>query len=311
MKKFLTALVMLQLICPALLHAAPISETFIFHGSPAEWQIQKWSSLPGARGYLFIMPDPNAAEIERLGGLRGWSRLRIEMTRYPERREVAALKKLSALGAEFVAFGVKLPTDAQIALLNEIAPPHLVLVVPEYPLAAESRRLSGLKVDYAISFSVYGFPLEEDREGLDAIPKDVPLLYSSLYWPWYTHMDLFNRLGQKTLNIRMEGSFPSEASLPYLHNIHGLHELTVQTDFEVGDAKYWRKLDGLDVKWSSWKRVPDARELALFAQSANGRKRSVVVDRDDPLLTDERARLESCGVPVEWIHEAPFSQDIR
>ncbi|HLD99672.1 MAG TPA: hypothetical protein VJB59_05395 [Bdellovibrionota bacterium] len=285
-----------------------IHESFVFSGTPTSDLIAQWSALPGTRSYLFQLPNPSPEELRALAVLRGADLLQIEASSYPDRDTLDSWKLLARHGVQFIAFDLQLPTAEQLELLNEIGFSRLIFLLSYIPDLEESARLAELRAPFSITFAGASYPRYDDKIFLLAIPKTVPLTFAASYWPWYSHMDLFNMLPHAQ-KLQIIGAFPSDDHLPYLQNIRGLREIVVETDFEPSDPEIWKKMaTGSDqtmnrtIKWISKDRVPTKQALDAFAETGSVR---LTIDQDYDLSEEERTRLTESAIPVEWVHAAP------
>jgi hypothetical protein len=277
--------------------ALPIHETIVAP-MPTEDQVRAWSSRPGTRAYLFQAAEPFADELERLAHLRYWDRLRIETARYPDDSSLRAWESLARQGAELVALGAGYPTDAEVARLEKLRFAKTLLVLPFHPGPEDAARIGRIP-NAAVTFATGAYPKYLEKPGFEALPASLPLLFATDYWPAYSHLDFFNLIPQP-ISLRVSGSMPPPEALPYLQAIRRLDSIAIETYFDPPAAD-WANLDFAKVvSWTSLGHVPAAEALRAFAAHPAGR--SLRVDLDGELAADERARLEACGVPVEWVH---------
>jgi hypothetical protein len=279
--------------------ALPIRETFYWPRPPTKELIAKWSSLPGKRGYVFKLDFPHSGELETILKLRNAESLLLEVSQFPSEDAVAIWTKLAAQGAVLVGLDAGLPTEDEIARLNRIGFTRITLILTSTPNPEESARLAKLRAQLTLNFAVRAYPKFMDKPAFMAIPPNTPLVFSTDYWPWYTHMDLFNLLPHP-IRLRVRGMFPPDASVEYLRNIHRLEQVTVETDFDAPYDSDWDKFGLIPVRWLSRDWVPSPAGLAAFERS--GPNRSLNIDTDRPLSPTERRRLDASLVPVEWVH---------
>jgi hypothetical protein len=297
----LAAAVLQFTIHPSAAWAAPIHETFIYSGSPSTEKVAEWSALPGSRSYLLQMDSPAAWDLDAVAQLRGADRIQIEVKSFIGEDAVESWKKVAQKGIELVGFNRGIPSEDEADRLNRIGFARYTFVLAGYPGPEEAHRLARLQAPVSLTIVTHAYPRFEDRAGLLAVPASVPLLHSTDYWPWYTHMDLMNQLPQAE-RLRVKDMFPPEEELPYLKNIKKLDEVIVDTNFDA-PAGLWEKLGAMTVRWSSRDRVPYEDGLAAFEASRQiGGLRKLTIDSDTPLTDSERRRLEASPLPVEWIH---------
>jgi hypothetical protein len=291
------------LSAPALAQNA--HETFYYDGIPSEQLVALWSSFPGPRSYVIHAGSVYATELRALSRLRGADRVQVEVDQYPTEDALPEWRKLAGQGVEFVLLGqAGLPTEDEIQRLNGAGFARCLFVIGYLPGPEESARLEALRCRLSLTFAVRAYPKFADKEGLAAIPSRVPMLYSTDYWPSYTHMDTLNMLPHRK-RLRVADTLPSDDSLPYLKNIRLLDDVQLSTRFDVSGAD-WAKLDGLALTWASVGHVPSSEALAGFEKHASGSRR-LVIDSDQTWTTEERTRLERSPLSVEWIHAAPMS----
>lgn len=251
--------------------------------------------------------DPSSEELLPIARLRGADRIQLEVSRFPGEDSLAAWKKLAAQGIELVAYRTGLPTEDEVRRLNEASFARAILVLESYPGPEDAERLGRIRGDVSITFAAPAYPRMEDKHGLLALPARMPLLFVADYWPWYTHMDLFNLLPHPR-RLRVAGSaLPEGDALEYLRHIQRLVDVNLETEAEPADSD-WDRLAGIPATWTCRGCVPSAAALEAFARSGRDpvrgqSHRRLVIDRDPALTAEERARLERSPLPVEWIHE--------
>jgi len=294
-------LVCLILSIPAL--AQTPHETWIHPGAPTTDMIRSWSKTPGSRSLLLQISDPASFEIEALEALQGVDRLMISMERLPNESTLASWKSLARRqNLILIGFGSGLPQDSEITRLNQIGPRSTLFVLPYYPDPAEAAHLTGLRAPTAITFATTALPRFLDRDGLQAIPFSVPLLFVSEYWPWYSHMDVLN-MTPHDKRLRIRDSLPSPEALEYLHHIRNLKEVALETTHDLDDMGLWSSFKNVPVQWISVGRVPSNTALTTF--ETNATHRTLTLDLDQLPTTEEMARLKKSPLRVEWIHLAP------
>jgi hypothetical protein len=279
-------------------------ETLYFEGLPTDDLVALWSTQPGTRSYVIRAGTVYGEELKPLARLRGADRILVEVDHYPSESGAVALeiwRKLAGQGVEFVMMGHQdgFPTSQEIETLNSAGFSRCTFAIPYLPSPEEGKRLGRLTCKLSLTFAVRAYPKYTDREGLASVPEQVPLLFSTDYWPWYTHMDTFNLLPHRK-RLRVADSLPTDESLPYLKGIRLLDDVQLSTRFDV-TASDWSRLSGLPLTWQTQGHVPSQEALAAFA--AVGRK--LIIDSDLPLTTEERDRLARSPLPVEWISAAP------
>ncbi len=293
--------------------AQPIHETFIFSGLPQEDQIDEWSALPGTRAYIFQAMgrlDPDSISLRALDRLRGADRIQVEVSRYPGEDTLEAWRLLASHGVELVVIGSGLPTDDEIRRLNEGHFTRLILVSTAYPGPEEGKRLEQLNAEVSLSFPTRVYPRFMDKDGLLAVPAQIPLLIATDYWPSYTHMDLFNLLPH-AVRLRVADLLPHEEDVQYLLNIKRLRDVDLTTDFDPTPEE-WRRLGSLRTQWTVKNRVPSESSLSDFKQGrALAPTLSLIIDQDQPLDASDRAMLERQPFAVEWIHSVARSEGYR
>jgi hypothetical protein len=285
--------------------AAVPHETFYYEGAPTPDLVARWSALPGSRSFLIRTDSATRWELEALLPLRGADRLQIEAARFPGEDSVDAWKKLAVRGAELVVLDGGLPTDDEIDRLNRIGLAGHLFVLTGFPGEDDAKRLARLQGPVSLTLVTRLYPRFVDRDSFRALPPGLPLLFSTDYWPWYTHMDVMNMIPQP-LRLRVKDMFPPEESLQYLHAIKRLREVSVDTDYDAPDAREWEKFGALPVRWSSRGRVPSAEGLAAFERSGRLGPRRLTIDSDTAFTDEESGRLTRSPLAVEWIHLAPL-----
>ena len=277
------------------------AETFVVSGSPGSDQIARWSSLAGSRDYLFQLKDPDTSDLSSLSQLRGARKITVEAADFPNEDTATAWQKLAAQGVEFVAMNVILPTDGDIERLNRIGFSKCIFIMSYYPDPADSERMSQLKCELSITF--FGdYPKYAEKDGVAALPVKTPLTFDIDFWPFYTHMDVFNLLPQ-SIHLWVRDMYPPADELQYLHNIKKLDRITVETSFDPNSGDDWKVFGDVRVQWQSKDHVPTAENLAAFQKG--GGDREFILDMDRALTAEESATLSTSPLPVRWIHEAP------
>jgi hypothetical protein len=299
-----------MLLAIPLAHAQVPHETLYYQGIPTDDLVALWSTLPGSKSFVLNIGGADASLLEPLARLRGADRILVETDQYPNPSSVAAWKRLAGQGVEFALLGERagMPTEDEVQRLNEAGFARCLFAIGYLPGPAESKRLDALRCRLALTFAVSAYPRFVDKEGLAAIPARVPTLYSTDYWPSYTHMDTLNLLPHRK-RLRVRDSFPPTDTLPYLFNIQKLDSVEIDTSFDA-QASDWAPLAPLSLTWSSVGHVPSARALADFARAptADGAApHRLVIDSDLEWTADERARVEASPLAVEWIHAAPLA----
>ena len=282
-------------------HAAPLKETWYVEGALSRDLFQSWSRATGAPGLRWNLKDAYPSEIEQIPAFPAQRKVQVILGDFPNESLIPALSRLAQAGAEAVLLTGTFPGTAEIARLNRIAFKKLLLVAGHYPDPELGQALQSLAAPLEIVFAVRAYPRFVDRPNLLSIPSQIPLTFSTDYWPWYSHMDLFNLL-PNPLRLRVKDSFPVEESLPYLNNIHRLESLSVDLQ-SPAQLSAWNVFREKSVRWLSTGRVPDSAELQDFVASAlRPELRSLTIDSDLELMPEERKRLESLSIPVEWTH---------
>lgn len=283
-------------------------ETFYYEGAPTESLIDLWSSLPGARSYIINAGAFDVSLLKPLARLWGADRIRVEVDQYPHEGSLQEWRKLAGAGIEFVLIGqAGLPNSQEIERLNEAGFGRCLFVIGYLPSADESARLARLQCKLSLTLAVRAYPKFTDKEGLIAIPAQVPLLFATDYWPWYTHMDTLNLLPHRK-QLRVVDALPPQDSLPYLKGIKLLDDIQFRSRVEFGaSGMNWDLLDGLPLTWISQDYVPSVESLRAFARHTGG-SRKLVIDSTGGWAwsEDEKARIKNSAIPVEWIHEAPL-----
>ena len=304
----LVALTALSGFLPGSLATASVPhETFVAEVIPTQDQIDAWSVLPGTRTYLIQTRDPGSYDLGILKTIRGCDRLEIEDSMYPTPDTVDAWKILASRGAEFIALGAGVPLPEEIDRLNAIGFSSCLIVLDYFPGVEESQRLNGLQCLKSITFAGNRYPKYEEKPGLAALPSGVPWLIATDYWPYYSHMDLFNMLPQH-LKLRVSDMYPPDDEWDYLLHIQRLDQIEVQSDYEPNSSDVWKKFGATPVSWLTHDSVPTAAAIAAFASSAPvPGARKLVIDQDRSFNDSEKAALENATIPIEWIHLAPES----
>jgi hypothetical protein len=298
---------LLSLLASSSAHALPVHETYIVQDYADESRLSHWSALPGSRSYVFQYRAPGSDQLEPLTRLRGADQVEIEVSTYPGEDSIDAWTKLARSGVTLVGLDAGIPTDDEIARLNRAGISRYIFVLTYAPGPEEAARIGKLHGSISLTMALTAYPKFEDRPGLIAVPAGVPMLFSTDYWPFYTHMDLFNTL-PNSIRLRVSDMFPPSDELTYLTHIQRLRDVTVETlGGDAPDTDSWTNFGGIPVRWSSKDFIPSADGIAAIERSASLGRRSITIDSDYPLSDDERGRLEASSLPVEWIHAAPDS----
>jgi hypothetical protein len=286
--------------------AAPIAETWYHEGPLRQDTLEAWSRATGAPGLRWNLKDAYPSELEQLPALPPGRNIQVILGAFPDSSLTPALKRLARSGLEAVFATGSFPTPLEIDRMNEIGFRRLILLVSHYPDPEVARDLGTLQSPVELSFVVRAYPRYVDRANLSAIPGGIPLTFSTDYWPWYSHMDLFNLLPHR-IRLRIQDSFPTREGLPYLRNIRQLDSITVELSSPApGSPTEWQDLDPRPLRWLSVGRVPEDRELREFAKGVAG-NRHLIIDQDLELSRSERLLLESQPFPVEWTRRSPDS----
>lgn len=300
------ALGLSALISPAASAATP-HETFYFEGTPTPDQVSLWSSYPGTRSYTINAGDASGQLLEPLALLKNADRIQVEVQNYPTEDSLPEWKALASQGIQLVILGkVGLPTDDEARRLNATGVEHCLFVLDYYPDEIEAKRLAQLQCHVSLTFAMAAYPKYEDKPGLAAIPESIPLLFATDYWPSYTHMDVLNLLPHAK-SLRVLGMLPPDEQVQYLRGIKKLESVQLNIEFDPETAD-WKKFDGLPLVWTSQNHVPAQTALDAFGRSDGRSLRKLIIDNDTPLTPEERDRIEKSAVPVEWIHQAPYSR---
>jgi hypothetical protein len=271
-------------------------------GSPSSDQIAGWSALPGTRDFLFQIPDPDSSDLTGLTLLRGARRITVEASDFPNDDTTDAWQKLANQGVDFVALNVMLPTDSDIDRLNRIGVSHCIFVLQYYPDPADSARMSQLKCELSVTF-VGDYPKYAEKDGVAAFPL-ATLTFDIDFWPYYTHMDVFNMIPQ-SIHLWVRDMYPPQDELQYLRNIKRLNMVTVETSFDPNSPDDWKVFGDVKVRWQSKNFVPSTASLEAFQKG--GPNREFILDSDRELNPEESQRLRDLAIPVRWIHDAPMT----
>ena len=177
--------------------------------------------LDGTRDYLFQLKDPDTSDLSGLTELRGARKVTVEADDFPNEDTVAAWQKLANQGVEFVAMNVILPTDLDIERLNRIGFSKCMFILEYYPDPADSERMSRLGCELTVEFFGKAYPKYAEKDGVAALPVKTPLTFDIDFWPYYTHMDVFNLIPQP-IHLWVRDMYPPADELQYLHNIQRL-----------------------------------------------------------------------------------------
>ena len=129
---------LLALLCLTAL--SPFHETLFHEGMPDASTIAEWSRHPEARAYRLELGFPTQSDLDLLAGLRGFDRLELLVTVYPDAGSVPAWKRLAARGAKLVALDAGFPSPDEIDRLNEIGFESVTIVTAGLPGVEEARR---------------------------------------------------------------------------------------------------------------------------------------------------------------------------
>ncbi|OFZ80035.1 MAG: hypothetical protein A3K03_09405 [Bdellovibrionales bacterium RIFOXYD1_FULL_44_7] len=285
--------------------AAEIHENYVFEGWPAESQVAAWSKLPAKHSFVLNLGDPDAYALRNVSKLENAQRVQIEVASFPREDTLHEWKQLAKKGVEFIALDAGLPTEEEVKRLNEIDFPKLTFVLTKLPMTEECQRLSAIQGKVSLIFALGVYPRFSEKPVYLAIPSYITLTFAADYWPWYSHMDVLNMIPHK-INIRVSGSFPPDANMPYILNIKRLSEITIETDFDPSDQSIWNQFQEHQVKWANKGRVPSSPSLKAFEESETpAGNRKLIIDSDYPLQAEEKSRLTASPLDVEWVHTAP------
>ncbi len=282
--------------------ARPLKETLFSQGMPTAETVDLWNKTPGTRNYRIAAGDPTTTDLEALLKLQNADRLEIGVLRYPFPSESAAWKKLASRGAQINIIEGILPSPEGLKFLDSLGFKKILFVItgPQEPSFAAA--LETLHAEVALTYAGRAYPKYLDKDSWTAIPARVPLNIATDFWPGYTQMDLLNILSMPQ-TIRVRDMFPPDDTFPYLLNIKKLQWVTLDTDFDPWDqGAVWKKFGAMKVRWNRRGIVPSEDVLRAFAESAPSELRSLVIDTENELSSEERARLERLPIPVEWLH---------
>ena len=150
--------------------------------------------------------------------------------------------------------------------------------------------------------SLETIPKYAEKDGVAALKVKTPLTFDIDFWPYYTHMDVFNLLPEQ-IHVWVRDMYPPADELQYLHNIKRLNEITVETSFEPNSPDDWKVFGDVKVRWQSKDHVPAAADLAAFQQG--GANREFILDSDRAMTDEELEILRQSPLPTRWIHDAP------
>ena len=278
-------------------------ETFVHYGTPSVEKLAEWSRLPGTRNYLIELSEAPGSYLESIAAVRNGDKIQVHVTNFPTRAQTGLWKKLADQGVELITFGIGIPNDDQIQVLNDIGFSRINLTLTDFLTEDQAKHLLALKCSVSLSYALNRYPLFLEKPAFLVLPSSVPVLYATDYWPTYDHMDIMNMIPQMQ-KIHITNILPTEKEQPYLHGIKNLSEIIVDLDSDPAPGS-WHFFHGINIRWSAKDHVPSAAALQDFASTAqDGGTRKIVIDQDQALTPSERARLESSPFPVEWIHSA-------
>jgi hypothetical protein len=288
--------------------AAPssITQELFFQGNPSEQQIQKWKELPGPKNitvWLDHAGEWNLAPFLKFDRLDGF---RIQTELPPQRDSLHLWKELATKGVTWVSLSGGIPLSHEVEILKEIGFSQITLVLLSYPSEEDAARISTLETPLLISFFARRYPLFMERDALDLLPVSATLFFVTDYWPWYSHMDLFNLLPHE-IRLRVRDSFPSEDHWPYLHYIRRLKGVEIVTGFEYVEKNTWEKFQSIPVTWITQNWIPSEQALLDFETSTQRpkEKRKLLIDQDQPLTSEEKSLLKKRPFAVHWLRAAP------
>lgn len=287
--------------------AAPVTERWVVDRNPSPEELQRWEQAPAGISVLWNIPGGDPAETE----LKAWEPfarthgLSIRVQKLPMRTTHAVWKTLARHGVEMVAWDLPWPSAAEMQQLAALALPRLTWVALAYPSADQARAFGAYEHTLQFTFAHGKYPRTLDRDGLKALPVNVPLLFLAKDWPWYDQMDLLNLIPQ-VVRLRIHDIFPSAGHWTYLEHIKRLREIQITSDYPPPEGRVtWERFGSHPVAWSLQDTLPEAAALRDFCESAppavSGLRR-LILDRDFALTPEERTRLEALSCPTEWIH---------
>jgi hypothetical protein len=258
-------------------YAAPIHEVYFYAGGATQDDLAQLTRLSQNATVELVLDD------------------------YPQNISLPDWRALASNGATLSILSSYMPTNTDIARLDQIRFKQITIGLDFYPGEQEISRLKKFTTPYALTFSVPYYPRHLEKQMFWALPDDQPVTLIQDYWPQYNQMDVLNLIRQSP-RLHVRGSFPAESSLEYLYNIKQLKKVVVEISYNP-PAGEWAKLSPFEIEWLSKDWVPSAQALADFA-TAGASPRRLTVRSDLELTRDERARLENSSLNVTWVKRA-------